>query len=218
MTLKEELEVAACHPEDVKIEHFNPNAEIPYRLTIEHLCAAMNDFVSFIRMVNVRLHENGTPRFETMLMPANFSSMVGEFMSANIPKHCFGITKNNYHNGHPDMVPTGRFPRNSIQYGHDGIEIKASRYLKSWQGHNPEHIWLMVFIFDSNRPVDESKGVEPKPFKFLRVVGAQLEESDWLFAGRSETSRRTITASVTNSGYQKMMANWIYNHPTLSLV
>ncbi len=64
----------------------------------------------------------------------------------------------------------------------------------------------MVFVFDSNRPKD----VEPRPFRFVKVVGAQLLKEDWLFSGRSETSRRTITASVTESGYQKMMANWIY--------
>ncbi len=177
----------------------------------------MNDFVEFMRMVNTRLHENSTPRFESMLMPANFSSMAGEFMGANLPKHCPGIVKNHYHNGHPDMLPAGRFPKDSVQYAHDGIEVKASRYLKAWQGHNPENIWLMVFMFDSNRPVDVSKGIGPKPFRFLRVVGAQLEESDWVFAGRSATSRRTITASVTDSGYRKMMANWIYNAPDLTM-
>lgn len=75
----------------------------------------------------------------------------------------------------------------------------------------------MVFMFDSNRPVDESKGIAPKPFRFLRVVGAQLDESDWQFAGRSETSRRTITAAVKDSGYRKLMANWIYNAPDLPL-
>ena len=64
----------------------------------------------------------------------------------------------------------------------------------------------MVFVFDSNRPVDS----EPRPFRFLKVVGAQLTKDDWLFSGRSEGSRRTITASVTESGYQKMTANWIY--------
>jgi hypothetical protein len=51
------------------------------------------------------------------------------------------------------------------------------------------------------------------PFRFLKVVGAQLTEQDWLFSGRSETSRRTITASVTTSGFQKMEANWIYRSP-----
>jgi hypothetical protein len=33
---------------------------------------------------------------------------------------------------------------------------------------------------------------------------------DWAFSGRSATSRRTITASVTQGGVQKMKANWVY--------
>jgi hypothetical protein len=177
----------------------------------------MNEFIGFIRMVNQRMHENGMARFESILMPANFSSIVGEFMSAGIPKQCATIVKNQYHNGHPDMVPAGRFPGDAVQHAQEGIEIKGSRYLKGWQGHNPETTWLMVFMFDSNRPVDESKGIAPKPFRFLRVVGAQLDESDWQFAGRSETSRRTITAAVKDSGYRKLMANWIYNAPDLPL-
>jgi hypothetical protein len=217
MTPEEQLEFQACNPEPVKIEHFNPNAVIPYGVTIEHICAAMNDFIGFMQMVNVRLHENASPRLETMLMPANFSSIVGEFMTANLPKHSPGIVKNRYHNGHPDLLPAGRFPNDSMQYCNEGIEVKASRYLKSWQGHNAEDCWLMVIMFDGNRAVDEANGVPPRPFRFLRVVGAQLTKEDWKFAGRSETSRRTITASVTSSGYNKMMANWIYNAPGLPL-
>ena len=113
------------------------------------------------------------------------------------------------------MIPTGVFPGNSVQHAQVGIEVKGSRYLKGWQGHNPENTWLMVFMFDSNRPVDISSSIDPRPFRFLRVVGAQLTENDWQFAGRSETSRRTITAAVKDSGFQKMMANWIYEAPTL---
>jgi len=180
--------------------------------------AAMNDFIAFIQMVNVRLNENGTPRIESMLMPANFSSMVGEFISANLPKHSPGIVKNSYHNGHPDMLPAGRFPNDSLQHGTEGIEVKGSRYLRGWQGHNPEDAWLMVFMYDSNRPVDAGNDVGPKPFRFLRVAGAQLTRDDWRFSGRSATSRRTITASVTASGYEKMMANWIYNAPGMSQI
>lgn len=213
MASNNDLESLACVPALVKIEQFNPKTQLPYGLTVEHVCAAMNDFIGFLRMVNGKLHENGSARFETILMPANFSSIVGEFMASNIPKHCKGLVKNRYHNGHPDLIPAGKFPNDAVQYAHDGIELKGSRYLKSWQGHNPEDIWLMVVMFDSNRPVDEGKGIGPKPFKYLRVVGAQLEKKEWLFAGRSEESRRTITASVTASGYQKMMANWIYNAP-----
>lgn len=74
-------------------------------------------------------------RFESILMPANFSSIVGEFMGAGIPKQCATIVKNQYHNGHPDMVPVGLFPGDAVQHAQEGIEIKGSRYLKGWQGH-----------------------------------------------------------------------------------
>ncbi len=50
------------------------------------------------------------------------------------------------------------------------------------------------------------------------MYGAQIEKADWNFAGRSETSRRTITASVTTSGFQKMIANWIYKAPDITEV
>lgn len=73
----------------------------------------------------------------------------------------------------------------------------------------------MVFCFASGRPTDRDKNIAPAPFRFLMVAGAQLQQSDWLFAGRSATSRRTITASVTKSGYNKMMSNCIYKDPDL---
>ena len=107
------------------------------------------------------------------------------------------------------------FPEDAVQYADEGIEVKASRYLRGWQGHNPEDSWLLVFVFESNRPVDASKGIAPMPFRFLMVVGASLTKDDWRFSGRSSTSRRTITASVANSGYEKMMENWIYKVPDL---
>jgi hypothetical protein len=103
---------------------------------------------------------------------------------------------------------------NAAQHaGVDGIEVKASRYLNGWQGHNAEDAWLMVFVFEAGRTSDARKGVKKAPFKFVKVCGAMLTKADWNFAGRSETSRRTITASVTKSGYDKMMANWIYQAP-----
>jgi hypothetical protein len=94
-----------------------------------------------------------------------------------------------------------------------GIEIKGSRYLKAWQGHNPEAVFLTVFVFDSSRPTDAVKGIGPRPFSFVKVVGAQLTREDWKFSGRSEKSRRTITASVTDAGCEKMERNWMYRDP-----
>lgn len=193
----------ACQPVTLSVDGFNPTTDLPYGLKNEHIESAMNEFLAFLGFVNTQLQTKQIERLETMLMPANFSSIVGEFMGSAIPKYCNTIVKNRYHNGHPDLVPAMMFSEDAIRHAPHGVEIKASRYMRAWQGHNPEDVWLMVFVFDSNRPKDQ----KPRPFRFVKVVGAQLSKEDWLFAGRSETSRRTITASVTASGYRKMTSN-----------
>ena len=68
----------------------------------------------------------------------------------------------------------------------------------------------MVFCFDSNASRDKGLGIEPRPFRFVKVVGARCERKIGSSPGGSATSRRTITASVTRSGFDKMEANWIY--------
>lgn len=204
------LELAACTPAPVLRAKFNSKAVIPFGLTIAHIEKAMAEFTDFLGFINVQLNGRKLSRFETMLMPANFSSMVGEFIITSIPKHCPTLVRNEYHNGHPDLIPPDVFPGNSKQYADKGIEIKGSRYPSGWQGHNPEACWLMVFVFDSNRPKDEAAGEDPRPFKFKYVFGAELSKSDWNYSGREGESRRTITAAVTAGGCAKMKANWIY--------
>lgn len=183
---------------------------MPYGLQRQHIRKAMEEFLEFLGFINQQLQSKKIERLESFMIPANFSSLVGEFMASALPKHCKSIVRNKYHNGHPDMLPAGTIPNDSILHGSEGIEIKASRHKSGWQGHNPEDVWLMVFCFDANTSRDAGIGVAPKPFRFTKVVGAQLLKSDWQFSGRSATSRRTITASVKRSGFDKMEANWIY--------
>ena len=205
------LERPACVPAVVRMDKFNNHAVFPYGLTTRHVYNSMNEFVNFLGFINQQLNSRDIQRFESMLMPANFSSMVGEFMTSTIPKHCATLAKNLYHNGHPDLLPKGRFPDDSLQHGTEGVEIKASRYASGWQGHNAEECWLMVFVFNSNRPADAAKRIDPRPFAFRSVYLARLEKEDWHFSGRKEGSRRTITASVTRAGFEKMKSNWVYS-------
>ncbi len=205
------LEEKACTPISTKFSYFSKSCILPYELSIEHIRQAMEEFLRFIGFINHQLFSKEIPRLESFLMPANFSSIVGEFMNISIPKYCYNLVKNQYHNGHPDLIPKGKFPEDAIQYSDEGIEIKASRHPSGWQGHNPESVWLMVFYFDSNTSNDKKKKIGPKPFRFKGVYAAKIEESDWNFSGRSATSRRTITASINRTGIKKMKGNWIYN-------
>lgn len=209
-----ELERRACVLAPLALTDFNRAADIPYGCAIEHTHATMSAFLEFLAVVNGALNARGLARLESLLMPANFSSIVSEFMAESLPKHCAALVRNTYHNGHPDLLPAGRFPDDSAQHAGEGIEIKASRYGKAWQGYNAEDTWLMVFVFESNRPADSRSGVAPRPFRFIKVVGARLTREDWTFSGRSAQSRRTITASVTEAGAARMNANWIYRAPS----
>lgn len=196
-------------PELPEKDGFNQKAVIPFGVTTAHIRSAMRDFADFLATIDGQLQHKEMDRLEDTLMQANFSSIVGEFVTARIPRYCETVVKNRHHNGHPDLLPAGKYKDDDAQHaGADGIEIKASRYLHGWQGHNAENVWLMVFVFQSGRA--GPKVEKTQAFKFLIVAGALLAKSDWLFAGRSKTSRRTITASVTKRGAQKMMANWIY--------
>jgi len=95
-------EAQACIPVPVNLDFFNPHCILPYGLTPEHIRRSMADFVDFLDFVNQQLHSKGVLRLESFLMPANFSSIVGEFINISIPKYCPGLVKNQYHNGHPD--------------------------------------------------------------------------------------------------------------------
>ena len=85
---KSDPELLACAPHPLNPNAFNQKADIPYGCTIKHISRAMSDFLDFLGFVNLQLHSKRIERLESFLMPANFSSMVGEFMSATIPKYC----------------------------------------------------------------------------------------------------------------------------------
>jgi len=175
---RQQLEAAACAPEVVAGDGFNPDATPPFGCSTGHKGQAMTAFTEFLRVVNTELHAKGMVRLESLLMPANFSSVVSEFMNTSIPRYCPTPARNTYHNGHPDLVPIDVYPNNAAQYATDGIEVKASRYLSGWQGHNIKEGWLLVFVFDSNRPADLTRSVAPRPFHFVKVLGAELARED----------------------------------------
>jgi len=47
----------------------------------------------------------------------------------------------------------------------------------------------------------------------MKVVGAHLSKNDWKLSGHKPGSRHIGAASILPSGYDKMMANWIYRAP-----
>src|SRR5215212_5773093 len=115
--IKKFTEIEACAPVPIFPSAFNRKAVLPYGLTIEHLKKTMEEFLAFLGFINGQLGTKGIHRLESFMMAANFSSLVGEFMGATIPRFCPTLIKNRYHNGHPDLLPIDKFPRNAVQHG-----------------------------------------------------------------------------------------------------
>ncbi|MCS1410715.1 MAG: hypothetical protein M2R45_03910 [Verrucomicrobia subdivision 3 bacterium] len=76
----------------------------------------MEEFIDFLGFLNPKLRSKDLPRLESFLMPANFSSSVGEFMNLRIPEQCNDLVKNQCYNSHPDLIPVNRFSDDAIQF------------------------------------------------------------------------------------------------------
>jgi len=201
----------------IKDESFNPQAELPYHLTTREIKATLEDTHKFVFNLNEMLYREMGQRIEDILMAATFSGMLSEFIVRRLSAHSLTLTRNLYHNGHPDLIPRDRYPGDAVQYGHEGLEVKTSRYSSGWQGHNPEKIWVMIFRYENDpyKPEKESRDIEKHlPFQMVEVLAAELKKSDWSSQGRRTGSRRTPTASIVAAGTTKLRANWIYRIPS----
>lgn len=200
----------------IREEHFNSKVVLPYGLRLGEIKSTLEDTHRFVHSLNQMLYQQIGQRIEDVLMSATFSGMLSEFIVRQLSEHGASLTRNLYHNGHPDLIPANRYPGNAVQYGHEGIEIKTSRYASGWQGHNPEKICLMVFRYDNDpyKPERDPRPLEQRsPFQIVEVLAAELEKSDWSAQGRGSGSRRTPTASIIASGTAKLRANWVYRNP-----
>jgi hypothetical protein len=127
---------AVCTPVPVNPGGFNQKSTLPYGLQLNQLHQAMNDFLDFLGFVNRQLYSKGIPHLECLLMPATFSSLVGEYIVYRIPFYCTQLVKNQHHNGHPDLVPKGNFPercRSSQERGHRSKGFKVLKWLARTQ-------------------------------------------------------------------------------------
>ena len=186
--------------------------DLPYGLRVTEVRAALEDIYDFLHNVNRFLTERGWDRLEETLMAATFSGVISEMVVQSTSKQSASLIRNHYHNGRPDLVPTGLYPDNAVLRGEDGVEVKASRHDGGWQGHNIESGWIMIFQYKID--LETMPPEHREPTQFVRVLIAQLEEQDWSFSGRREGSRRTITASILRSGMQKLLSNPLYLDPT----
>lgn len=192
--------------------YFNSGAELPCGLTVSEIRQAIIDTYEFLFDLNNFFVSKGYARLEELLLGNSRSGMISEILVKHIGENSSTLTRNRKVGGHPDLIPRGKYPNDEVLHGNEGIEVKTSKQPGGWQGHNPEDAWLLIFRYVE----DARSGVSPserKPLEFVQVLCAHITHDEWSFSGRSGTSRRTITASITEAGMDKLRSNPIYQHP-----
>lgn len=192
----------------------DPSVVLPYGLSAPAVVKAVNDIYAYLHAINRSSVDHGYNRLEDLMQAAGYSGLMSGLAVESMARETEregaapGLRANLNPGGRPDLVPRGVYPGDAVHRGEHGIEVKASRYPRGWQGHNIEAGWLMVVQFTPD--VVTLPIYDRAPTYIERVLVAQLEEVDWTFSGRSETSRRTITASINPLGYAKMIAGAVY--------
>jgi len=193
-------------------DYVNENAVLPYGLTVSNVRSAIAAVYDFLHGVNSFLVGQRMEPLESLLLGNSFSGLLSELLVKGLAGECPTLRRNEKVGGHPDLIPADLYKAGGILRAAEGVEIKASRQPGGWQGHNPERCWLMVFRYVI--PEDHDSAKAATRLSFVQVLCAELDENDWSFSGRSDTSRRTITASVTQSGMHKLRSNPVYQDPS----
>lgn len=192
-------------------EGFGSEAKLPHGLRVEEVKEALEGVYNFLHDVNNFLVERGYTRLEEMILGNSLSGFISEMVVKNLSGASKTLVRNGKIGGHPDLIPRGSYPDDSVLRAEEGIEVKTSIQSGGWQGHNPERSYIMIVQYSVDvltEPIEDRR-----PIEILKVMCALLEEEDWSFSGRTGESRRTPTASIVKAGTKKLHDNSIYEHP-----
>lgn len=193
--------------EEVEAKAFNKAIDLPFELRLKDFEIAMQDVYDYFFDVNEHFQKKGLPRLEETLRAANMSGMISDMLTASLGKHSRTLCQNNYHNGHPDLIVKGRYPKDSTKSGDDGVEIKTTRNKGgAVDTHGGRVQWMCVFVYDIDKATEPAQN--RKPTKFTEVYLGQVGLDDFRRNERGDLGTRTST--LHKEGIAKLRANWVY--------
>ena len=189
---------------------FNANAVLPYALRTADFELAMQDIYDLLADINSALRRRDLRRLEETVRPAVFSGILSDAITSAVARHSRVLTANLFHNGHPDLIPEGRYPHNRVSAGEDGVEIKATRGRGGVDAHGARAAWLCVFRYEVDAVTEPE--IDRKPTEITEVLLANLQLAD--FRRNARGTLGTPTASPNRRGLEKLRQNWVYRKPT----
>ena len=186
---------------------FNRNAILPFELRIKDFEIAMQDVYDFFADVNTLFNQKGLPRLDDTLRPAIMSGVLSDMLTSSLAKHCRSLTQNDYFNGHPDLIVSGRYPHNKVKAGEDGVEIKTTRKKGgAVDMHGARNQWLCVFVYEKDELTEPAE--QRQATRFTELYLSQVTVEDFRKNPRGELGTRTAT--VNKNALPRFRSNWIY--------
>jgi hypothetical protein len=177
--------------ETVDRSAFNDSLALPFQLRLSDFEMAMQDVYDFFYDVNALFEVKGLPRLDDNLRPAILSGMLSDMMTASMARHSRSLVQNTHFNGHPDLVVGGRYPRNGVAAGVDGVEIKTTRKAGgAVDTHGARDQWMCVFVYETDQTTEPAEA--RRPLRFNEVYLARVEIADFRRNARGELEQDEI--------------------------
>ena len=125
----------------------------------------------------------------------------------DVNKHSRTLVQNRYFKGHPDLVVQGVYPKNSIQSGTDGVEIKTTRKPGgAVDTHGARKQWMCVFVYETDATTEPANA--RSPLVFTEIYLGEVVVGDFRKNARGELGTRTATLDA--KGIARLRENWVY--------
>lgn len=181
--------------------------DLPYALKPDALAIAMDDVYEMLAVANSALVERGLLPLENSVRGAIYTGLLSDLLTEALANHASGLVKNRAANGHPDLLPVGRYPNDAAQSAEEGLEVKVTKKRGgAVDMHGPRPAWYCVFRYEAD--YDTEPAIERRPTRFTHIWIARLSAEDFRKNPRGELGTRTATPH--REGVQKLRAGLVY--------
>lgn len=199
--------VRAVRRAQVKRDGFDLGLKLPYALKPEVFSIAMDDIYEMLATANEALIDRGLLRLEESVRGAIYSGLLSDLMAEAIANHAGGLTKNEYPNGHPDLLPVGRYPDDAAQTAEEGLEVKITgKRGGAVDMHGNRTAWYCVSRYEVD--LDTQPVVDRTPTRFTHIWVARLQPKDFRKNERGPLGTRTATPH--KEGLKVLRAGLLY--------
>jgi hypothetical protein len=192
---------------ELNLHGFNKKLALPYNLRLDDFRIAMQDIYDFFFDTNRSLIERQLSRLDDFVRPAILSGFLSDMITDSLGSHSRSLVRNNYHNGHPDLIVKGVYKNNATPRGDQGVEIKTTKHRgAAVDFHGGRDQTLVVFVYSSDTQTEPA--VSREPLTFTGIYLAEVVEKDFNRYERGELGTRT--SSLNKEARSRLRENWIY--------